>query len=217
MVNKLIKSKSRVANFGEVFTPEFIVNSMLDLVRSETENINSKFLEPACGNGNFLVEVLKRKLLIIKNRYKKSQHEYETNSIIAIGSLYGIDLMSDNVKECKKRLFNSFKEMYLELYKKDYKDRLFEIAEFVLEKNIIQADALTMKTVGGNIKPIIFSQWSLVGSNKIKRIDYEYNSLFANYSIFEPMEVSDLGEEAFIPKAIKDYPLTHYLNIDENN
>jgi len=217
MPDKLIKSKSRVADFGEVFTPEFIVNSMLDLVRSQTENINSKFLEPACGNGNFLIGVLKRKLLIIKNRYKKSQHEYETNSIIAIGSLYGIDLMSDNVKECKKRLFNSFKEMYLDLYKKNYKDRLFEIAEFVLEKNIIQADALTMKTVGGNIKPIIFSQWSLVGSNKIKRIDYEYNSLFANYSIFEPMEVSDLGEEAFIPKAIKDYPLTHYLNIDENN
>jgi hypothetical protein len=217
MPDKLIKSKSRVADFGEVFTPEFIVNSMLDLVRSETQNINSKFLEPACGNGNFLIEVLKRKLLIIKNRYKKSQHEYETNSIIAIGSLYGIDLMSDNVKECKKRLFNSFKEMYFDLYKKNYKDRLFEIAEFVLEKNIIQADALTMKTVGRNIKPIIFSQWSLVGSNKIKRIDYEYNSLFANYSIFEPMEVSDLGEEAFIPKAIKDYPLTHYLNIDENN
>jgi len=217
MPDKLIKSKSRVADFGEVFTPEFIVNSMLDLVRSQTENINSKFLEPACGNGNFLIGVLKRKLLIIKNRYKKSQHEYETNSIIAIGSLYGIDLMSDNVKECKKRLFNSFKEMYFDLYKKNYKDRLFEIAEFVLEKNIIQADALTMKTVGRNIKPIIFSQWSLVGSNKIKRIDYEYNSLFANYSIFEPMEVSDLGEEAFIPKAIKDYPLTHYLNIDENN
>ena len=217
MANKLIKSKSRVADFGEVFTPEFIVNNMLDLVRSETENINSKFLEPACGNGNFLIEVLKRKLFIIKNRYKKSQHEYETNSIIAIGSLYGIDLMSDNVKECKKRLFNSFKEMYMDLYKKNYKERLFEIAEFVLDKNIIQADALTMKTVGRNIRPIIFSQWSLVGSNKIKRIDYEYNSLFANYSIFEPMEVSDLGEEAFIPKAIKDYPLTHYLNINENN
>lgn len=217
MANKLIKSKSRVADFGEVFTPEFIVNNMLDLVKNETENINSKFLEPACGNGNFLIEVLKRKLLIIKNRYKKSQHEYETNSIIAIGSLYGIDLMSDNVKECKKRLFDCFEEMYMGLYKKNYKVRLFESAKFVLDKNIIQADALTMKTIGNDVKPIIFSQWSLVGSNKIKRIDYEYNSLFANHSIFEPMEVSDLGEEAFIPKAIKDHPLTHYLDIDENH
>ena len=101
-----IKSKTRVREKGEVFTNEREVNAMLDLVKQETERIDSKFLEPACGTGNFLIEIISRKLEVVKSRYKKSQWEYEKNALIAVMSIYGIDIMQDNVVECRKRLFD---------------------------------------------------------------------------------------------------------------
>ena len=75
---KQVKSKKRVTDHGEVFTAASEVNAMLDLVKHETERIDSRFLEPACGNGNFLIEILKRKLHIVEGRYSKSQLDYET-------------------------------------------------------------------------------------------------------------------------------------------
>jgi type I restriction-modification system DNA methylase subunit len=105
---KLIKSKKRIRDHGEVFTSDFIVSDMLDLVKQETERIDSRFLEPACGTGNFLIEILKRKLKIVKNKYKKSQFDYEHYAIIAVSSIYGIDILQDNAEECRQRLFNIF-------------------------------------------------------------------------------------------------------------
>lgn len=82
---------------GEVFTSEREVNAMLDLIKPETERIESRFLEPASGTGNFLIEVLHRKLNVVETRYKKSQREYERYAVIAVSSLYGIDILEDNV------------------------------------------------------------------------------------------------------------------------
>ena len=107
-----IKSKKRVRDKGEVFTNEREVNAMLDLVKQETERIDSRFLEPACGNGNFLIEILRRKLEVVKSRYKKSQWEYEKNGLIAVMSCYGVDIMPDNVLECQNRLFEYFEKEY---------------------------------------------------------------------------------------------------------
>ena len=103
-----IKSKDRVANHGEVFTNIREVNAMLDLVKDETHRIDSRFLEPACGTGNFLIEVLRRKLEVVENRYKKSKIEFERYSILALSSIYGIDILEDNLKECKTRLYELF-------------------------------------------------------------------------------------------------------------
>ena len=116
-----VKSKKRVADHGEVFTSEREVNAMLDLVKQETERIDSRFLEPACGTGNFLVEILNRKLKIVKDRYKKSQIEFERNAIIAISSIYGVDILQDNAIECRDRLFEIFEVIYTRLYKTDCK------------------------------------------------------------------------------------------------
>ena len=110
-----IKSKKRVADHGEVFTSEREVNAMLDLVKSETENIDSRFLEPACGNGNFLAEVLRRKLNVVENRYAKSQIEFERYAILAISSIYGVDILEDNAVECRSRLFKIFESCYKNL------------------------------------------------------------------------------------------------------
>jgi type I restriction-modification system DNA methylase subunit len=117
-----VKSKKRVTDHGEVFTSEREVNAMLDLVKQETERIDSRFLEPACGTGNFLVEILRRKLKILENRYKKSQLEFERYTVIAISSIYGVDILEDNVVECRNRLFEIFDEKYTSFYKTKCKE-----------------------------------------------------------------------------------------------
>ena len=93
-----IKSKERVAERGEVFTAEREVNAMLDLVANECLRPDSRFLEPACGDGNFLSAILKRKLAELRRKYKKSPRDYEKQAVVAIGSLYGVDIMNDNVE-----------------------------------------------------------------------------------------------------------------------
>jgi type I restriction-modification system DNA methylase subunit len=105
---KQLKSRKRVADHGEVFTSEREVNAMLDLVKQETERIESRFLEPACGNGNFLAEILKRKLEVVDNRYSKSQLEWERYAVLAVSSIYGVDILEDNAIECRERLFKIF-------------------------------------------------------------------------------------------------------------
>src|SRR6185312_4336885 len=121
-IDNQVKSRQRVADHGEVFTNEREVNAMLDIVKHETQRIDSRFMEPACGNGNFLVEVLRRKLTEVERRYSGSQLEFQRYSIIAVGSLYGIDLLMDNVIECRNRLFSEFNKTYSALFKKKSKD-----------------------------------------------------------------------------------------------
>ncbi len=170
LINKQVVSKKRVADHGEVFTSEREVNAMLDLVKQETVRIDSRFLEPACGTGNFLVEILRRKLEVVKNRYKKNQLEYERYAVIAVSSIYGIDLLQDNVEKARKRLFTIFDKQYTSFYKTKCRDECRKSIKFILQKNIIRGDALTLKA--DNDQPIIFSEWSAVNGSFLKRIDF---------------------------------------------
>src|ERR1017187_4607596 len=115
-------SKQRVADHGEVFTAQREVNAMLDLVKQETERIDSRFLEPACGKGNFLVEILERKLSVVELRYGKNQLDYERYAVLAASSVYGIDILEDNIVECRKRLFGILDLAYTRLFKEAAKD-----------------------------------------------------------------------------------------------
>ena len=137
-MDKQVKSKKRVTDHGEVFTNKREVNAMLDLVKQETERIDSRFLEPACGTGNFLVEILERKLLVVETRYKKSQLEYERNAITAISSIYGVDILEDNVIACRERLLDIFTKNYIKQYKKDFNEEFLKSAQFILSKNTYQ-------------------------------------------------------------------------------
>ena len=137
-----VKSKKRVTDHGEVFTSEREVNAMLDLVKQETERIDSRFLEPACGTGNFLVEVLRRKLTIVENRYKKSQLEFERYAVIAISSIYGVDILEDNVMECRNRLFEIFDKKYTTFYKTKCKEECRTSIKYILERNIFRENVL---------------------------------------------------------------------------
>lgn len=171
MQNQVV-SKQRVADHGEVYTGAREVNAMLDLVPAETERIDSRFLEPACGTGNFLVEVLRRKLVVVRNRYARSQLEYEMNAIIAVASVYGVDILPDNVQTCRARLLALWSEWYLENFPKSFKTQALRCAEFILERNILWGDALSLKTPDDKAEPIVFSEWSAVGATMIKRRDY---------------------------------------------
>tara|TARA_R110001583_G_scaffold94340_4_gene237800 strand:- start:429 stop:1091 length:663 start_codon:yes stop_codon:yes gene_type:complete len=213
--NKQLKSKKRVLDHGEVFTSEREVNNMLDLVKQETERIDSRFLEPACGTGNFLVEVLRRKLTIVESRYKKSQLEYERYAVIAISSIYGIDILEDNVIECRNRLFKIFYTQYKSLYKTNCKEECKVSIHFILQKNILLGDALTLKKVDRN-EPIIFSEWSAVSGSMIKRRDYTMANLLESQPIDELNLFSDLGDKAFIPTPVAEFPLTHFLKLSEH-
>ncbi len=208
-----VKSKQRVADHGEVFTAQREVNAMLDLVKQETERIESRFLEPACGTGNFLVEILKRKLAVVENRYAKSQLEYERYAIIAISSIYGVDILQDNVQTCRERLLGIFTHYYLNNYKKEIKPELLKAAEFILSKNILWGDALTLKTPEEQPKPIVFAEWSAVNGSMIKRRDYTLANLLESQPIDELNLFSDLGDKAFIPTPVGDFPLTHFLKL----
>ena len=132
-----IKSKERVADHGEVFTAEREVNAMHDLVKQETERIESRFLEPACGTGNFLVEILRRKLDVVKKRYRSSRPEYEKYSVLAVSSIYGVDLLADNVQECQERLFDIWRDSYHEVCRNDADEHCEEAVRFILQHNIL--------------------------------------------------------------------------------
>lgn len=211
--NKQVKSKKRVTDHGEVFTSEKEVNAMLDLVKQETERIDSRFLEPACGTGNFLVEVLRRKLVIVEGRYKKSQLEYERYAIIAISSIYGVDILEDNAIECRNRLFIIFDQEYKRHFKNNCKENCKQSVHFILSRNILWGDALDF-TNPITKKPIIFSEWSAVNGSMIKRRDYVFKFLVEQthqFSIF-----NDEGNPATIDEPVKDYPLIHFLKLSDN-
>ena len=171
-----IKSKERVSQRGEVFTAEREVNAMLDLVENECLRPDSRFLEPACGDGNFLSAILKRKLTELRRKYKKSPRDYEKLSIVAIGSLYGVDIMNDNVEACRERLFSIWDAEYTDHCKSETSDEARKAAKFIIERNIINGNALTLMCVDANGNdtqvPIVFSEWTLINGTQMQRSDY---------------------------------------------
>jgi hypothetical protein len=217
MAERQVKSKRRVAEHGEVFTAEKEVKAMCDLVKTETERIESRFLEPACGNGNFLAEVLSRKLTVVKARYGKSPFDYERYSVLAMTSIYGVDILEDNVQECRERLYLIWEREYDANVKKQADDQCRRAVHYILEKNILCGDALTMERSDGS--PIIFAEWSLVTGNQIKRRDFALNELLDGHE--RQMTLDMVGWEydpevdAFIPAPIKEYPLTDYRRVTD--
>ena len=212
---KQIKEKSRVSNFGEVLTSKREVLDMLNLVNTETLRLDSRFLEPACGDGNFLTEVLNFKLDILEKNYSKNQYEFEKFSIQIFTSIYGIDILEDNIISARERLFNQYFDLYNKKFKSNINQKLLDCLKYILKLNLVHADALSLKKVKKD-KFIIFSEWSLV-NDKIKRRDFEFKNLI-DYAPFEKGTLfSDLGDEVIIPSPIKEYPLTHFLDIIPTN
>lgn len=209
-----VKSKQRVADHGEVFTSLREVNAMLDLVKQETERIESRFLEPACGTGNFLSEIMRRKLNIVQRRYAKSQFDFERNAVVAVSSIYGIDILDDNVQECRQRLYDIFEdEYYRPLFKDECKDTCRDSIRFILQCNIVWGDALSLMTVGEKPAYIVFAEWSPINGSLIKRRDFTFHGLLEHESLKELPLFSDMGDDVFIPHPERDYPPVHFLEL----
>ncbi|MFN3314764.1 MAG: N-6 DNA methylase [Hyphomonas sp.] len=195
-----VKSKQRVADHGEVFTPPWLVEAMLDLVKGETERIDARFLEPACGNGNFLVQILRRKLAAVELKYGKSDFERQHYALLALMSIYGIELLADNIAECRANLLAIFAK-YLKIGESD---DLYRAASYVLSQNLVHGDALKMRTTDD--QPITFAEWGYLGKGKFQRRDFRLDLLTQSAAWSEEGTLfAHLGKhEIFTP--IKTYP-----------
>lgn len=205
-----IKSIERVREHGEVLTARREVEAMLDLVKNESERIDSRFLEPACGDGNFLVAILERKLKTVSSRYRTKKVDFEVNLLSALASIYGIDLLEDNIQLAISRMLDIACACYKESLRVQPDNDFKNIMKFILSKNILQGDSLN------GIDKIVFTQWSLVGY-KFKREEYSFSQLnqqaeIMNTPLFASL-TNDKGEDVFIPQPIKEYPLTYYRNL----
>ncbi len=233
---KQVKSKSRVANFGEVFTAQREIDAMLDLVKSETERIDSRFLEPACGDGNFLASILERKLKVVKKKYSKFPGDYEKYSLLAITSIYGVDILIDNVTACIERLYKIWLKDYKKVCKKECNEDTGKSIKYILSRNILCGNALSMMRVDESGKdtetPIIFPEWAFISGSLLKRKDYRFDVLLqensdeSHYSqqlnLFEDSPLSldclmiDETTNEHVPKPVKEYKAVHYRRIWEN-
>lgn len=202
-----IKSKERVAQHGEVFTAEREVNAMLDLVKQETERIDSRFLEPACGDGNFLIEILRRKLDVCRCRVEAKQYtqlQYERNAVWAVSSIYGIELLPDNAEACRRRLFEYFCQQYEELFGDQCKQQCRDAVWYLLQMNIIMGDALTYHRVDNPQKWIVVSEWGFIGDGKVVRRDYEFSYLVA----------TNQGGDLFSDIPCDTFPPVYFLDLN---
>ena len=219
-----VRSRRRVVDHGEVFTAEREVNAMLDLVGAETERIESRFLEPACGNGNFIAEVLRRKLAVVAARYRRSPDEYQRYAFLAVSSIYGVDILADNVGECRERLFKIVEKDAHSNIAGAVDHAFLDAVRYVLEKNILCGDALTLKDASG--APIAFAEWSMLGGDLVKRRDFLLSELLEGNvekdeqpSLFgEALMSWDFDEEAqaYLPAPVREYPPVDYREVGRN-
>ena len=198
---QLVKTRKRVADHGEVFTPEWIVDAMLNLVKAETERIDSRFLEPACGSGNFLVQVLRRKLAAVDIKYGGSEFEKRHYALLGLMCIYGIELLSDNIAECRGNMLDILTG-YLGV---EETEDFYRASTFVLSQNIVHGDALTM--LASDRQPITFAEWGYLGKGKFQRRDFRLDTLTQTAAFSQEGTLfADLGmHEIFVP--IKSYPV----------
>lgn len=221
-----VKSRQRVSDHGEVFTSQREVDAMLDLVKQETERIDSTFLEPACGNGNFLAAILERKLNVVVRNYSRSQYDFEQRLIEAVSSLYGIDILEDNIKEARVRLLEIVEIRYRSVFKNKIRSEVLASCAYLMEKNLIWGDALdytlcdvaaftfepigrpTLESLRNEKRPIVFSEWKFKNSH-VQRRDFIFKEVAESVGIENPL----FPPEAIVFRSIIDFPQVHFLKL----
>ena len=234
-----VKSRERVRERGEVFTAEREVKAMCDLVKNETERIDSTFLEPACGDGNFLVEILTRKLAVVRKMYSQSTDDLSFYSVRALMSLYGVDILKDNVEACRERLFGVWRDFLAAKVGQSPRDRrnanvtcshattVARVARFVLEKNILLGNTLSMKLVDGEGKdtdePVVFTEWTFPMGRKVKRREYDLSVLLRKDEKHDLLDAGNYrelknedGKSVVQPKCLHEYPPIDYRRLGES-
>jgi hypothetical protein len=189
-----IKSKDRVRDLAEVYTNEREVNAMLDLIPLNTPDdiIRYRYLEPACGNGNFLIEILRRKLARVTEKYAaKSLRIYEFYIARALTTIYGIDICYQNVQEARERLYREIKST-VDFHKGSfvYSDGFFGLVRYILSTNIVQGDSINAPD------DIVFVEYTIKGHSFGRRL-YRYSHLVKDkprpLKRFDPVHFLALG------------------------
>jgi len=213
-------SRQRVAEHGEVYTAKREVCAMLDLVKEEAERIDSRFLEPACGTGNFLVEIMSRKMEAVRRQFVRNRFEYDQASAMAVSSMYGVELLPDNVDACRNRLLTQYLETYRQHQHQEASPELERCISFLLRKNILCGDALTMLRDNG--EPVTFCEWTFIGTGgKVKRRDFELSELLRNVEYDKPkageegLLFADTGEPTFVHLPKREFPIVNYLKLPD--
>lgn len=210
-----VKSRQRIIDHGEVFTPPGLVNDMLNLVAHECERIDSRFLEPACGDGNFLAAVLVRKLATVDKQNPRERGRWERDAILAVCSMYGIDLLPDNVAACRERLLGIMSQAHAARFNEPLSEAAAKSAAFVLSRNVVQGDALTLLSADGS--PIVFSEWSPINGTMVKRRDFKFAHLIghaeARAHLGPGTLFNDMGEDVYVPEPVGERPPCHYLKL----
>lgn len=162
-----MKSKERVKKVAEVFTPGWCVRNMLDMVAENGgafKNINETFLEPACGDGNFIIQIIERKMHII-DELLPTKEQYKMLTIQAVSKIYGVDIMPDNVQECKERVMRSLRKKYLKKYNEKMPEAHEKNLMFVLDNNIVLGNFLT--TLTNDNKPVVIRDYQYNGDKVV--------------------------------------------------
>lgn len=204
---QIVKSRHRVKTYGEVFTPHYMVNEMLDLVRPELETgpqfVDKTFFEPAAGDGNFLVAILHRKLGAIRRRYQSEF--WPTESLFALASIYGVELLADNHEAAKATLLDEFVRFHERNgVKCGHRTNLRRAATFLIRVNIRQGNTLTGLDATGQL--IEFSWWHRILNipGTVQREPFTLDSLrganqrafdFTVYPKFEPCRIDHVHKE----------------------
>ena len=202
----------RIAEYGEVFTNEKEVKDMLSLVQNETQRIDSKFLDPACGDGNFLEEVILQKLMLLKQINKKEQLNYEKNLFLIVANTYGIELLKDNVIKCRKRIYKIVSEIYLKQFKNNFNSQFIASLNFVISKNIVHGDSLTNRNPS-NGEYLKFSEWVFTTRSLVKRREFLYKELIENSIINDSPLFASNQNQVFIPEPYKDFKVIHFYEL----
>ena len=159
----VVKSRHRVKTYGEVFTPRRMVEQMLDLVAEELETapnfVDKTFLEPAAGDGNFLVAILHRKLRAVEMNYPPE--EWPLTSLFALASIYGIELLEDNHRDANEAMLAEFLHFHKEHgVPCGPNTSLRQAAAFLIDTNVVRGDTLTGLDWRG--EEIQFSWWNRI-------------------------------------------------------
>lgn len=203
---QVVKSRERVKAHGEVFTPRYMVDQMLDLVSEDLETgadfVDKTFLEPSAGDGNFLVAILRRKLHAIEKRYPAKVWPQET--LFALASIYGIELLEDNHQEAKAIMLAEFLGFHQDQGIPTGTDTdLYRTAQFLIDTNIVRGNTLTALTPGG--EDIQFSWWHRIDgqTGMVQREPFTLASLrddsgfdFTVYDTYQPCRIDKLQEIA---------------------
>ena len=192
---KLIKSKSRVRKHGEVFTPDWMVKKMLSepAIQKKIKDIRATFFEPSVGEGAFVTEILHQKLNHVDEISNKS--DWIENALWVVASIYGIELLTDNLIIAKHNLVNVLIEHYQKFYQKELSKNtdLYKSARYIIDNNIVQGNALTYLNNSNNL--IVFSEW-VKQDDKVKQLQFTFKSLVEdNFNSFDMNRQIELLDE----------------------